>query len=219
MSDCRCTRSESLTVKFETQGQFPYCHVVTAAGWATLGCCLILHIWHSLGCLFAMQEFRLMIIIFEEGIKRYGTPPYCKNYWPRKAIPPRAYYNRAMLNAANFTSCFRNCIVVVCGFIVCLQVVESSWFVHLSMEVKPTHKHTGWASSTLFDFMSVNKAVWAFKLENGIIWWLLARAFLISFELCYELQIIFVNLRDNCAAQERCSLSQNHWNFRFYKCN
>lgn len=124
MSDCRCTWSESLTVKSETQGQFPYCHVVTAAGWATLGCCLILHIWHSLSCLFAMREFRLMIIIFEEGIKHYGTPPYCKNYWPRKTIPPRAYYNRAILNAANFTSCFRTCTVVVCGFIVCLQVVE-----------------------------------------------------------------------------------------------
>lgn len=35
---------------------------------------------------------------------------------------------------------------------------------------------------------------------------------LISFELCYELLIIFVNLRDN-AAQEHHSLSQNHWNW------
>lgn len=72
-----------------------------------------------------MQEFRLMIIIFEEGIKHYyGTRLYCKNYWPRKTIPLRAYYNRATLNAANLTACFRTRIVVVCGLIVCLQVVS-----------------------------------------------------------------------------------------------
>lgn len=72
-----------------------------------------------------MQEFRLMIIIFEEGIKHYyGTHLYCKNSWPRKIIPLRAYYNRAMLNPANLTSCFRTCIVMVYGVIVRLQVVS-----------------------------------------------------------------------------------------------